>query len=102
MATNQAYITEIIAQIAAVAAKAVVQAILAERGDGDELTRHRSEKEGLGPKLGRPLPTFKLTKEVKNICQTHEIDKAENIQVSKNCYAEKLSCRQTRKNVMKQ
>ena len=33
------------------------------------------------PKLGRLSPTFNFTKEVKNICQTANIDKAENIQV---------------------
>ena len=49
------------------AAKAAVQAILAERGDGGKLTRHRSEEEGMRPKLGGPSPTFKFTKEVKNI-----------------------------------
>ena len=58
MATNQAYIKETIAQIAA---KAVVQAILAERGDGVELTRHRSEEVGTRPKLGRPSPRSKFT-----------------------------------------
>ena len=66
MATNQAHITETIAKIAAVAAKAVVQAIVAERGDGDDLTRHRSEEVGMRPKLGRPSPEFTFTKEVKN------------------------------------
>ena len=35
MATDQAYITETIAQLAAVVVKAVVQATLAERGDGE-------------------------------------------------------------------
>ena len=34
MATEQASITETIAQIVSVAAKVVVQALLAERGDG--------------------------------------------------------------------
>ena len=102
MATDQAYINETIAQIAAVAAKVVVQAILAERGDGDEFTRHRSEDTGMRPKLGGPTPTFNFTNEVKNSCQIHNIDKAENIHVLKICYANKLSYRQNRKNVVKQ
>ena len=57
-----------IAKIAAVAAKAVVQAILAERGDRDELTMHISQEAGMRPKLWRPSPAFNFTKEVKNIC----------------------------------
>ena len=89
MATDQAYITETIAQIAAVVVKAVVQATSAERGDGDECTRHRDEDAGVRPKLDGPSPTFKFTKEVKSTCQTHDIDKAENIQVLK-----KMLCRQ--------
>ena len=51
MVTDQAYRNKTIAQTAAVAAKAVVQAILAQR-DGDELTRHRSEEAAMKPKLG--------------------------------------------------
>ena len=43
MATHQAYINQTIAQIAAVAAKAAVQTILAERGDGDELTKVKKQ-----------------------------------------------------------
>ena len=35
MTTNKTYINETIAQIAAVAVREVLQAILAERGDGD-------------------------------------------------------------------
>ena len=54
MAMNQDYINETIAQIAMVAAKAVVQALLAERGDGDELTRCRGDKTGVRPRLGGP------------------------------------------------
>ena len=84
MATDQAYITETLAQIASVAVKAVVQEILAERGDGDEFSRHRSEEAGMRSKLGGPSPTFNFTKEVKNVCQAHNIGKAENIQVFKN------------------
>ena len=84
MATEQAYINETIGQIAAVAVKAPVQAILAERGDEDELTRHRSEEAGMKPKLYRPSPTFNFKKEVKNLFHTHNIDKAENIHVSRN------------------
>ena len=78
MATSPACITETIAQIAVVAAKAVVQAMLAERGDGDELTRCRSEEAGMRPKLDKPSSTFNFTKEEKNVCQTCNIDKAEN------------------------
>ena len=81
MTHDQAYINETIAQIAAVAAKAVVQAILAKRGDGDEVTRKKSEETGMRPKLGRPSPTVNFTNEEKNIFQTHNIDKAENIHV---------------------
>ena len=84
MATEKEYINEIIAQIAAVAAKVVVQTILAERGDEDELTRHRCEEAGVRPKIRRPSPTFNFIKEVKNICHTHNIDKAEKIHVLKN------------------
>ena len=79
MATDQAYINEAIALITAVAVVAVGQVILAERGDGDECVRHRSEV-GITPKLGGSSSTFNFTKEVKNICQTHYIDKADNIQ----------------------
>ena len=88
------------------AAKAVVQAILAERQDGDELSRHRNEEAGMRSKLGRPSPTFNLTKEVKSICYTHNIDKAENIQVSKNLLgrqaliqAEQEECNETVKSL---
>ena len=81
MGTNQTYITETIAQMAAVAAKAVVQAMLAERGD--EPTRHRSEEAGMRLKIVGPSPTFNFTKKVKSICQTHDIYKAESIQVLK-------------------
>ena len=84
MATGQAYINEIIAQIAGVAAKAAVQAVLAKRGEGDEHTRQRSEEAGVRPKLGRPSPTFNFTKEVKNIYHTHNLAKAENIHFVKN------------------
>ena len=49
MAINQAHITETIAQIAIVAVKVMVQTILAERGDGGELTRHKSEEAGMRP-----------------------------------------------------
>ena len=59
MATNQACRNETIAHIASVAAKAVVQAMLAERGDGDELTRCRSEEAGMRTKRGRPSPAIK-------------------------------------------
>ena len=45
MATDQAYITKTIAKITAVTAKAVVQAILAERGDGDDLTDTKVKKQ---------------------------------------------------------
>ena len=83
MVTGQAYINGTTAQIAAVAAKAVVQAILAERGDADELTRHRSEEAGMRPKLCGPSSTFNFTKEVKNIYHTHNLVKAENIHVVK-------------------
>ena len=41
MATNQKFTNEIIAQIAAVAAKTVGQAILKERRDPDKITRCR-------------------------------------------------------------
>ena len=90
LTTDQAYITEPIIQTAAVATKAVVQAIFAER-DRDELTRHRNEEADVRSKLGRPSETFKFTKEVKSICQIHDIDKVENIQVLKICYADKIS-----------
>ena len=76
MATSEEYINETIAQIATVAAKAVEQAILAERGDGDELTRHGSEEAGVRPKLGRSSPAFNSTKEVKNIYHACNLAKA--------------------------
>ena len=65
------------------ATKAALQAVVAERGDGDELTRHRSEEVDVRPKAGGPSPTFNFTNKVKNICQTLYIDKAENIHVLK-------------------
>ena len=63
MATNQAYINETIAQIAAVTVKAVVQAILVER-DGEELIRHRSEEAGVRHELDGPSPTLKITRQI--------------------------------------
>ena len=59
------------------------KAILAERGDGDEPTRHKSEEAGVRPKLGGTSPTFNFTKEVKNIYHTCHLAKAENIHVLK-------------------
>ena len=87
MAMNQQYINETIAQIAMVATKAVVQAILAERGDGHELTRCRGDKTGVRPRLGRPLPLHTFTDKVKNIHHTHKRAKAKNIYVGKNILA---------------
>ena len=57
------------------ATKAVVQAIMAERGD--ETFRHRSEEEGMRPMLCRPSPTFNFTEIVKSVCKTHHVDQAE-------------------------
>ena len=48
--------------MAAVAAQAVVQAILAERGDGYELMGHRSEETNVRPKLGGPFTNIQLHK----------------------------------------
>ena len=79
MAINQEYINETIAQIATVAAKVVVQAILMEIGDGDELTRHRGDEAGIRSKLGRPSPSYTFKNEVKNIYHTCNVAKAENI-----------------------
>ena len=62
MATDQACINESITKIAAAVAKAVVQAIFAERGDGDELTRHRIEEADMRPKLGGSSQAFNFTK----------------------------------------
>ena len=42
------------------ATKAVVQAIIEERGD--ETTRHRSEEAGVRPKLGISSPPFNIQK----------------------------------------
>ena len=91
MPTGQTYINDIIAQTAAVASKVVVQAILAERGDGDVLTRHRSEEEYVRPKLGGSSPTLNFTKEVKNIYHTCNLAKTEKNYLVKNlplCIAE--------------
>ena len=62
MATDQAYITETIAQIAALEAKAVAQAILEERGDGDELTSHRSEEVGVSTQARWTFTSIQLHK----------------------------------------
>ena len=84
MAMNQEYINETVAQTAAVAAKAVVQAILAERRDGDECTMCRGDETGVRPKLGRPSPSYTFTDEVMDIYHTHKVAKAENIHLVKN------------------
>ena len=84
MAMNQEYINETIAQIAMVATKAAVQAILAERGDGDELTRNRGDTTGVRPRLGRPSPVYTFTDKVKNIYHTHKIAKTEKIYAVEN------------------
>ena len=81
---NQEYINKTIAQIAMVAAKATVQAILAERGDGDEPTRCRGDKTGLKFRLGRPSPLYTFTDKVKNSYHAHKIAKAENIHAVEN------------------
>ena len=83
MATDQTYITETIAQIADVAVKEVVQAILAERGHGDELTMCRGDKAGMRSKLGRLSQSYTFTNEVKNIYHTCNVAKAENIHAAK-------------------
>ena len=79
MATNQELTNEIIAQIAAVAAKAVVQAILKERRDEDEITRCRGDTTGVRPRLDRPSPLYTSTDKVKNIYHTHKISRAKKI-----------------------
>ena len=65
MAMNQEHINETIAQIAMVAAEAVVQATLAERGDGDECTSCRGDKTGMRNRPGRPSPLYTFTDKVK-------------------------------------
>ena len=55
MAINPEYINETIAHIAAVEAKAVVQAILVEREDGDEVTRYRGDKAGFNTQARQTL-----------------------------------------------
>ena len=57
------------------APKAVVQAIIVEKGDGT--IRYRSEEAGMRPKLGRHSTIFNFTKEVKNICKMYHIYQAE-------------------------
>ena len=66
MATYQEFMNELLAQIAAVAAKAVVQAILKERRDGHDITRCRGGTTGIRPRLGRPSPLYTFTDKVKN------------------------------------
>ena len=83
MAINQEYINETIAQIATVAGKAVVQAILAERRDGDEHTRCRGDKAGVRPMLDGPSPTYTFTNEVMNIYNPLNKAKTENIKLLK-------------------
>ena len=70
MATGQAYINKTTAWIAVVVAKAVVQAILAERGDEDVLTRHRSEEAGMRHKARKTLTNIQLYKRGKDIYHT--------------------------------
>ena len=65
-------------QIAVVTAKAAVQAVMAERRDGDECTMCRGDETGMRPKLARPSPSYIFTDEVKSIYHTHKIE-AENI-----------------------
>ena len=65
MATNQELTNEIIAQIAAVAAKTVVQAISKDRRDEDEITRCRGETAGVRPMLDRHSPLYTFTDKVK-------------------------------------
>ena len=60
------------------------QAILAERGDGDEITRCRGDKTGVRPRIGRPSPPYTFTVKVKNIYHIPKRAKAENIHVGKN------------------
>ena len=57
--------TEIIAQIVAVAAQAVVQAVLKERRDEDEITRCRGDTTGMTPRLDRHSPLYTFTGKVK-------------------------------------
>ena len=68
-----------IGQIDVVAAKAMVQAILVERGDGDELTRYRGDKTVVRPRLGTTSPSYTFTDEIKNIFHNCKAAKAENI-----------------------
>ena len=83
MATNQELTIEIIAQIAAVAAKAVVRALLKERRDEDEITRYRSDTTGVRPRLDRLSPLYTFTDKVKNISHTHKVSRAKKISVAK-------------------
>ena len=89
MTINQEYINETIAQIATVAAKAVVQAILMERVDGDELTGHRGDEASMRPKLGTPSPSYTFMNKVKNIYHTHNLAKAEDIHAVRNSLGRK-------------
>ena len=79
MAVIQEYISKTKAQITNVAAKAVVQAILVKRGDGDALTRCKGNEIGVRLKLGRPLPSYTFPNEVENIYHTHNVAREENI-----------------------
>ena len=83
MATNQEFTNDIIAQIAVVAAKGVVQAILKERRDGDEITRCRGDTTDLKPRIAGSSPWYTFTDKVKNIYHSHKVSRAENIYVAK-------------------
>ena len=84
MATNQELTNEIIAQIATVAANAVVQAILKERRDEDEIIKCRGDTRGIRPRLDGHSPLYTYTNKVKNVLHTQKISKAKNISVAKN------------------
>ena len=94
--------TEIIAQIVAVAAKAVVQAVLKERRDEDEITRCRGDTTDVRSKLDRHSPLYTLRDKVKNIYHTHKISTAKRFLWLKVHKTSKVSFRQSTKKTMRQ